>query len=40
MSQLTVNHNWAADQWDWPLQNADGVVKVTYCAFLTFFVFF
>ena len=28
MSQLTVNHNWAADQWDWPLQNADGVVKV------------
>ena len=28
MSQVQVQHNWNADQWDWPLQHNDGVVKV------------
>ena len=26
---VEVSHNWSADQWDWPLQHNDGVVKVT-----------
>uniref|UniRef100_A0A914DL63 SHSP domain-containing protein n=1 Tax=Acrobeloides nanus TaxID=290746 RepID=A0A914DL63_9BILA len=28
MTTVEVQHNWAADQWDWPLQHNDGVVKV------------
>lgn len=26
--KLEVAHNWEAAQWDWPLQNNDGVVKL------------
>ena len=29
MTAVPVEHNWAANVWDWPLQNADGVVRVT-----------
>ena len=25
---IEVTHDWAADQWDWPSQHNDGVVKV------------
>ncbi|KAF8353663.1 hypothetical protein PRIPAC_95286 [Pristionchus pacificus] len=25
---VKVEHNWDAQQWDWPLQHNDGVVKV------------
>jgi len=25
---IEVQHNWAANQWDWPLQHHDGVVHV------------
>lgn len=25
---IEVTHNWQAEQWDWPLQHNDGVVKV------------
>ena len=28
MSSIEVTHNWQGDQWDWPLQHNDGVVKV------------
>uniref|UniRef100_A0A914BVI9 SHSP domain-containing protein n=1 Tax=Acrobeloides nanus TaxID=290746 RepID=A0A914BVI9_9BILA len=28
MSQVQVQHNWNADQWDWPLQHNDGVVRI------------
>ena len=28
--QIEVGHNWAAEQWDWPLQHSDGVVKVIH----------
>ncbi|KAI1711648.1 hsp20/alpha crystallin family domain-containing protein [Ditylenchus destructor] len=28
MTEVEVTHNWTADQWDWPLQHADGVVLV------------
>lgn len=30
MSQITVpiSHDWTTEQWDWPLQHNDGVVKV------------
>lgn len=28
MSTVPVTHNWSTEQWDWPLQNNDGVVKV------------
>ncbi|KAI6241660.1 Heat shock protein Hsp-12.2 [Aphelenchoides fujianensis] len=27
-SQVQVEHNWSADQFDWPLQHNDGVVSV------------
>ncbi|VDK26319.1 unnamed protein product [Anisakis simplex] len=26
---IEVAHSWKADQWDWPLQHHDGVVKLT-----------
>ncbi|VDM94484.1 unnamed protein product [Onchocerca ochengi] len=26
---VELTHNWSADQWDWPLQHNDDVVKVT-----------
>lgn len=26
--KIEIAHNWNADQWDWPLQHNDGVVKV------------
>uniref|UniRef100_A0A0M3IKF0 SHSP domain-containing protein n=1 Tax=Ascaris lumbricoides TaxID=6252 RepID=A0A0M3IKF0_ASCLU len=29
MSTIPVSHNWVGELWDWPLQSADGVVKVT-----------
>ncbi|KAE9555367.1 hypothetical protein FO519_001449 [Halicephalobus sp. NKZ332] len=29
---VEVSHNWSGDQWDWPLQHNDGVVKVTNTA--------
>ena len=25
---VEIQHNWEANQWDWPLQHNDGVVKV------------
>ncbi|GMR46091.1 hypothetical protein PMAYCL1PPCAC_16286, partial [Pristionchus mayeri] len=28
MGDIKVEHNWEAQQWDWPLQHNDGVVKV------------
>jgi len=27
-STIQVDHNWAANQWDWPMQHHDGVVHV------------
>ncbi|GMR45553.1 hypothetical protein PMAYCL1PPCAC_15748, partial [Pristionchus mayeri] len=27
MSEIKVEHSWEAQQWDWPLQHNDGVVK-------------
>ncbi|KHN77065.1 Heat shock protein Hsp-12.2 [Toxocara canis] len=27
--KIEVAHSWKTDQWDWPLQQNDGVVKVT-----------
>ncbi|CAJ0951734.1 unnamed protein product, partial [Mesorhabditis belari] len=45
MSTVPLTHDWAAPQWDWPLQHHDGVVKVNNtssgfevgldCAFFT-----
>uniref|UniRef100_A0AC35FZJ2 SHSP domain-containing protein n=1 Tax=Panagrolaimus sp. PS1159 TaxID=55785 RepID=A0AC35FZJ2_9BILA len=32
MSSVEVSHNWNAEQWDWPLQHNDGVVKVNNTA--------
>lgn len=29
---IDVQHNFTADQWDWPLQHNDDVVKVTNTA--------
>ncbi|KAI6235782.1 Heat shock protein Hsp-12.2 [Aphelenchoides besseyi] len=29
MSSVPVEHNWSAEQFDWPLQHQDGVVSVT-----------
>jgi len=28
MSTVPIEHEWHASQWDWPLQNHDGVVQV------------
>ncbi|KAH7724109.1 small heat shock protein 12.6identical [Aphelenchoides avenae] len=25
---VEISHDWSTDHWDWPLQHADGVVKV------------
>ncbi|KAK0417040.1 hypothetical protein QR680_012800 [Steinernema hermaphroditum] len=29
MSTVPLTHEWAGEVWDWPLQNNDGVVRVT-----------
>ena len=28
MAEVPISHEWVAEQWDWPLQHNDGVVKV------------
>jgi len=32
MSAVPITHSWVGESWDWPLQNTDGVVKVTNTA--------
>jgi len=27
-AEVPMTHNWSADTWDWPLERADGVIKV------------
>jgi crystallin alpha B len=28
MTKVELTHDWSANMWDWPMQHADGVVKV------------
>jgi hypothetical protein len=28
--KIPVSHDWSGEQWDWPLQHNDGVVKVIH----------
>ena len=27
-TKIDTTHNWSADQWEWPMQHHDGVVRV------------